>query len=197
MPGNRSKPIGLVVANGTHMSKEDIERRKKQEIKAPADNVKPPKFLNPAQKREFKKISNILIDLDIFSNLDCDSLASYIVNRDLWIHYTDEINKAIAKQNESNATLENATRLLNEEIEKEDPSQATIQTLSKIRGEEMDREAVLLDNIEQLSRLQEKSFKQARMTAGDNGLTISSRCKLIVPVSKEPPKENKFSKFVR
>lgn len=46
------------------------------------------------------------------------------------------------------------------------------------------------------SNLQEKYFKQCRASANDLGLSISSRCKLVVPkVNEEKPKENKFKKF--
>ena len=42
---------------------------------------------------------------------------------------------------------------------------------------------------------QDRMFKQCRASANDLGLTISSRCKLVVPETKETPKENKFRKF--
>lgn len=42
--------------------------------------------------------------------------------------------------------------------------------------------------------MQEKVFKMARSAASDLGLTISSRCKLVVPKKEEKPK-NKFEKF--
>lgn len=43
---------------------------------------------------------------------------------------------------------------------------------------------------------QDRLFKQCRSSANDLGLSISSRCKLVVPATKDPPKkENKFSKF--
>lgn len=46
------------------------------------------------------------------------------------------------------------------------------------------------------SKIQETYFKQARTSANDLGLTISSRCRLVVPATKDPPKkENKFKKF--
>lgn len=46
------------------------------------------------------------------------------------------------------------------------------------------------------SKIQERYFKQCRSSANDLGLTISSRCKLVVPETKtETPKENKFKKF--
>lgn len=42
---------------------------------------------------------------------------------------------------------------------------------------------------------QDRAFKQCRSSAMDLGLTISSRCKLVVPQIEEKPKENKFNKF--
>lgn len=51
---------------------------------------------------------------------------------------------------------------------------------------------------EMLSRLdkrQDRYFKQAQAAASSLGLTISSRCKLIVPVKEEQVKVNKFAQF--
>lgn len=46
------------------------------------------------------------------------------------------------------------------------------------------------------AKIQERYFKQCRASANDLGLSISSRCKLVVPEKKDPtPKENKFKKF--
>ena len=45
-------------------------------------------------------------------------------------------------------------------------------------------------------KVQDKLFKQCRASANDLGLSISSRCKLVVPeTKKETPKENEFKKF--
>ncbi len=45
-------------------------------------------------------------------------------------------------------------------------------------------------------KIQDKLFKQCRASANDLGLSISSRCKLVVPeTKKETPKENKFKRF--
>jgi P27 family predicted phage terminase small subunit len=46
-----------------------------------------------------------------------------------------------------------------------------------------------------LQTLQDKAFKQVRAAASDLGLTISSRCKLVVPQAPAIPKENKFKRF--
>lgn len=49
---------------------------------------------------------------------------------------------------------------------------------------------------EKLVGMQDKAFKQCRACATDLGLTIASRCKLVLPTGNTPPpKENKFMKF--
>ena len=49
---------------------------------------------------------------------------------------------------------------------------------------------------DQWAKIQERYFKQCRSSANDLGLSISSRCKLVVPQPKQDtPKENKFKKF--
>ena len=53
----------------------------------------------------------------------------------------------------------------------------------------------ITDKYIQMVQLQEKLFKMARSSAGDLGLTISSRCKLVIPKVKEEKPNNKFAKF--
>lgn len=48
--------------------------------------------------------------------------------------------------------------------------------------------------IEALSRLQDRAYKQMRQSATDLGLTISSRCRLVIPKAEEKP-VNKFARF--
>lgn len=49
--------------------------------------------------------------------------------------------------------------------------------------------------LEQLDKRVERYFKQANVAASALGLTISSRCKLEVPVKETEEKTNKFKKF--
>ncbi len=46
-----------------------------------------------------------------------------------------------------------------------------------------------------LDKRQDRYFKQLHTAATALGLTISSRCKLVVPVKDEPEKVNKFARF--
>lgn len=49
--------------------------------------------------------------------------------------------------------------------------------------------------MQDLDKRQDRYFKQAATAAAALGLTISSRCKLQVPVKEEEPKANKFLRF--
>ncbi len=68
-----------------------------------------------------------------------------------------------------------------------------INAVKKMRSKEVKNDPVLFGS---WAKIQERYFKQCRACASDLGLTISSRCRLVVPATKEPPKkENKFAKF--
>lgn len=58
-----------------------------------------------------------------------------------------------------------------------------------------DSKRKIMSNIDTYLIYQDRALKQCRACASDLGLSISSRCKLVMPPSKEPPKENKFAKF--
>ena len=68
-----------------------------------------------------------------------------------------------------------------------------LNAVKQLRKKEVQKD---VDTLSKWSNLQDKFFKQCRTCASDLGLTISSRCKLVIPeINKEPPKENKFKKF--
>lgn len=68
-----------------------------------------------------------------------------------------------------------------------------INAVKKMRTKEVKDDPILFNL---WSKTQERYFKQCRASANDLGLSISSRCKLVVPeIKKDTPKENKFKKF--
>lgn len=146
------EPVDLIVAKGRkHMSKAEIEERRSKEIQVPFKAIKPPKYLNTKQKKTFKDLAGKLLAIRIYTELDADTLARYIIAQDLYLAYTESINELIEKGN-----------------------------------------LVLLKEIQ---NMQDKAFRQAQSSARDLGLTISSRCKLEVPVVEVEKKPNKFKKF--
>lgn len=152
MAGQR-QPIELVVAKGKkHLTKAEIEERRKSEIKPLTDEICPPGYLTKKQKEEFNKISAQLQKLKIMGETDVDAVARYVIANSYYI---------------------NAVKKMKSREIKNDP-----------------------ELFEQWLKIQEKAFKQARICATDLGLTISSRCRLVVPATDKPPeKENKFKKF--
>lgn len=161
--GNQKQPIDLIIAKGKkHLTKQEIEERKKSELKVNFTDVTPPDYLSEEQKQEFLRISNILLDIGIMSELDEDCLAHYLIANTNYIRYTKKIN----------------------ELEIEKLKKKKSETIRKIEAD-----------IDLYLTYQDRALKQCRACANDLGLSISSRCKLVMPPSKEEPKENKFSKF--
>lgn len=161
--GNQKQPIELIMAKGKkHLTKKEIEERKKTEIKIECDGVTPPDYLTEPQIKEFNKIAKILLDVGIMTELDEDCLAHYIIANTNYILYTKEI------------------RQFNIKLQK---------TKSAARRKEY------MSKIDLYLIYQDRALKQCRACANDLGLSISSRCKLVMPPEKEPVKENKFAKF--
>ena len=157
--GRPREPIALVVAKGNkHLGKEEIEKRKVEEVNAPSDEIIPPAFLTTqSQKDHFYKLAYELRRIDILANIDCELLGRYIFSQDEWVKTTTKINKLMTNKN----FIDN------------------------------------LDLIEKLSKLQDRYWKQCHNAARELGMTISSRCKLIVPKGKTEEKPiNKYAKFL-
>jgi len=161
------QPIELVVAKGKkHLTKAEIAERQRSEVKAAADKVTAPTYLTPTQKKTFKKIAKELQNIELISNLDVDSLARFTIAQEKYVEVTQLLNQQQMM------------------IEKEYLNQdGDIMTRIEVNPE-----------VERLALLQDRYFKQCRQGAADFGLTISSRCRLVVPKAEEKP-QNKFAKF--
>lgn len=170
MAGQR-QPIALVQAKGKkHLTKAEIEERQREEIKAPADRVTPPSYLTPTQKKAFRKTVKELRTIDLISNLDVEALARLIIAQEKYKEVTEEI----ARQ----------------------PLMVTVPVGTGKKdadGKEiMTEQEVVNGQVERLAIIQDRYFRQCRQGAADFGLTVSSRCRLVVPKAQEVPKNNKF-----
>lgn len=171
MSGQR-QPISLIQAKGKkHLTKAEIAERERTEVKAAADKVTAPSYLTAKQKTKFRKIVKELRAIDLVSNLDVDALARLVIAQDKYTEITGELSKQ--------------------------PLMVTIKKPSKDEdgNEIMIEEEVVNSKVERLAIIQDRYFRQCRQGASDFGLTVSSRCRLVVPKANEEPKENKFSKF--
>lgn len=92
MAGRPREPINLIMAKGKkHLTKAEIEERQETEITTDHTNVKPPDYLNEEEIKEFYRISQILLDIGIITELDEDCLAHYLVSNSSYIKYTKKI----------------------------------------------------------------------------------------------------------
>lgn len=96
------QPIALIEYKGRkHLTKEEAAQRQAGEVQAPADNVKPPGYLSASQKREFEKIAEVLLDIGIMSDLDCDALGRYIQSQEKYVKYDKMVNKIMGSINKT------------------------------------------------------------------------------------------------
>lgn len=93
--GPARQPVDLLLFKGKkHMGKAEIEERRAQEIKAPSDDVKYPKYLPKELRKEYNKISAALVNIGIFTNLDVDALARFLVAREQYVRSMDALREA-------------------------------------------------------------------------------------------------------
>lgn len=83
------EPIDLLIAKDkSHLTKEQIEQRRAQELHVPFRDVKAPAYLSKKQKAKFMQIAEKLLALGIMTELDVDCLAMYVLSHDLYLSYT-------------------------------------------------------------------------------------------------------------
>lgn len=100
MAGKR-QPLEVLEANGRkHLTNAEKNERRAAEVHAePPKRVLPPPYLtDAAMRKEFSEISKALISLGIFTKLDRDILAAYLVYREEWEHATEDVNNALNRQ---------------------------------------------------------------------------------------------------
>ena len=95
----RREPIDLIIAKGRkHLTKREIEERRAQEIDVPFKNVSAPEYLSESQKKEFDEYASKLVKIGIFTELDEDCLARYILSKNLYLQYTSLLTSLIRKR---------------------------------------------------------------------------------------------------
>lgn len=135
------EPIDLIKAKGKkHLTKSEYETRKEQELDVPFTDIHPPEYLTgEKQIKKFNYYANMLLNIGIFTELDTDCLARYIMSEQLYLQYTQQLIKFI-KSND-------------------------------------------YEQLGKMQSLQDRAFRQCQQCARELGLTITSRCKLVVPTS--------------
>ncbi|MGL4760402.1 MAG: phage terminase small subunit P27 family [Sarcina sp.] len=168
------QPTDLLILKGKkHLTKTEIKNRKSNEVKANCDKVKAPLYLEKNEKKEFNKIAKELIEIGIMSNLDVDSLSFFIKIRKEYLKITKDVDLRAPTKVIKILDRDNDGNIIDEH-----------------------EEIILDEDYEALLKMQIRVLETCRKCAGDLGLTISSRCKLVVPQEVEDEEENNFSKFM-
>ena len=93
--GRNAQPVALIRAKGkSHYSKKELEEREARELKVPFTDVHPPEYMTEKQKQEFMEIADMLLALNVFTELDIDCLARYVLERELYLNQHNEMRKA-------------------------------------------------------------------------------------------------------
>ena len=150
----RKEPLKLLEAKGkSHLSQKEKAEKERGEVKTREQkSVTPPDWLPTDLRKPFGSISRQLLALGIFSKLDRDTLARYLIAHQIYMKATSCIQEAVSTGGSSEAV--------------------------------------------KWASVQGRYFSQCRECAGDLGLTITSRCKLVVPQPKDA-EENAFEKMMR
>ena len=162
----QKEPAAVLAAKGkTHISKADLESRMEGEVKPCTDGIAPPSYLSASEKRRFSKIAEQLKKLNIMGETDNETLARYVTAQRLYEETVGEIRRHAETMP------------------------------SPDEDGYHERYSFWLSAEDSLARMLDRYFKQAHTAASALGLTITSRCKLQVPVTEEAPKVNKFARF--
>jgi len=167
MPRGRPRqPVELLIKKGKkHLTKAEIEDRKKTEAKVKTEKIVAAKYLSRSQVTEFNKIAKSLQEIGM-THLDSNILSMYLKSQENYIRNTKLLD-AQYKQ------METAEKMGNYE-----QSVEIFQTIKTIIDE------------------QRKDVSLCKTLGSELGLSVSSRCRLIMPKSSDDkPKVNKFDKF--
>lgn len=166
---NYKQPIALIEQKGRkHLTKAEIETRTATEVAPITDDITPPPFLTSKQKKKFLTIAEQLRKLNVMGETDCDTLARYIVAEELYEAHSKQLRGLM----------------------KDAPKRKDYETVVDYA----DALSTYDEQVETISKRQDRYFKQAQAAARELGLTISSRCRLVVPEIPEKP-ANRFDRF--
>lgn len=97
MAGRNKQPLQVILGNGRskHLTKDEIKKRQNHEekMRGSTENIVAPSYLTAVQKKEFVELSEKLVALDIFSELDVDSLARYLDSKYQYLQLVKDMRK--------------------------------------------------------------------------------------------------------
>ena len=156
---------------GKHWTKAEVEARKASEPKLPKPKaLKPPDWLSDPAKKLFKSYAKQLLEFPagIISTLDVGTLSKHCDNEH---KYSEASRKA-------DVWADREQQYMSEYLQLKDDG-ASLSEIEKARDEYVEAQEKVKFYVE----LMVKHEKMARSNATEMGMTVSSRCRLVVPKS--------------
>jgi P27 family predicted phage terminase small subunit len=112
MAGRAKQSIDVLMGknNRSHLTKAEIDKRKKEELHFACDDITTPECLTDDEKIEFNEFVEQMRDKGIINNLTVDSLASFFVSRREYLKFTSLLEKISV--NEENIDYYNKLSLI-------------------------------------------------------------------------------------
>lgn len=176
--GRNAQPIDILQANGKkHLTKAEIEQRKKNEIKFGTDNLKCPNFVknNVVAYKKWKEILKIYKDVDFVSSGDIGLLARYCMS---FSEYEDML-EARRKLNDVEIDWSKYENIVPEDFAE------SINRLLKL-GPLLQIDTAINKKMDMLIKMEDRLF-----------LNPLSKVKNVPKAPKEEAPKNKFNKFAR
>ena len=103
--GRNRQPVAVLVASGSrHYTKAELEERAAKEVHPPvAQEIEPPTYLRGSLAGKYRSIAKVLIQLGIFSDLDKDTLARYLLAESNYLRVTNKMTSALNAGNYTDA----------------------------------------------------------------------------------------------
>lgn len=111
--GRAKLPVDLILAKGksNHLTEATIKARRAEEIVVPFTDIEPPSYLTKPQRREFMDIASKLLAIKIFTELDEDVLARYVIASSQYIRLSKRLNTLLAKRETDWEEIDRVQRL--------------------------------------------------------------------------------------
>lgn len=105
------EPADLIAAKGkSHLGKAEMEARRAAEVPVTTEEIEPPEYLTPNQKKHFNKLARQLQRVKILSDTDIETLARYVSAQELYVDATKKARAALKKSDDLDE-LERLTKL--------------------------------------------------------------------------------------
>lgn len=91
----KSARLQLLEGNPNRKTKKELEKRieNEEKMKMKSDSVNPPNWLNETGKKEFKRVSELLLEIELINNADVTHLALYCDAYAQYVSYKQQVRK--------------------------------------------------------------------------------------------------------